>query len=278
MLLRLRTGLISAAILCGMSVGHTLAAEPPPTKAAVAEPTSADEEAAQRQAVILREGSIRLKQRALRRLADLPGPTATRLIQEQFDALEAEKLPLPLWLDVLEAAGKRADPALKERLARREGELAAQPDPLRNWRECLEGGDASEGRAIFRERPEAGCIRCHRAQKEGGDIGPDLTAIAQRAQRISVLESILDPNAYIVPGFRSVLIKLKNGDEVSGVLTFESTEALHLVSPIDGKKTIVRSDDIEKETGLPSAMPPGYGILLGKRAIRDLIEYLFTQE
>ena len=231
-----------------------------------------------RQVAVLGHGPIRLQQRALRRLAEVPGPDATRVIAEQFDALISGELPLGLWLDVLEAARKRDDPALRKRLADRDRELAASADPLRNWRECLEGGDASEGREIFRSRPEAGCIRCHRAQKEGGEIGPDLTAITQRAQRISVLESILEPNTYIVPGFRTVLVKLKDGSEVSGILSFESTELLRLTSPVDGKQTTIRADEIEKETGLPSAMPPGYGAVLGKRAIRDLIEYLFNQE
>lgn len=221
---------------------------------------------------------IRAQQRTLRRLAAEPGPEADREIARQFDRLDAGRLPFALWLDVLEAAAKRQDPALRARLAERARVEAASIDPLRQWRECLEGGDANEGREIFRDKPEAGCIRCHRVGKEGGEIGPNLTALSQRAQRIAILESIIDPNASIVPGFSSLLVKLKDGRELVGIVSAESFEQMTLTSPTDGKKTTFRTGEIVAETGLPSAMPPAFGQILGKRAIRDLVEFLATQE
>jgi quinoprotein glucose dehydrogenase len=221
---------------------------------------------------------IRAQQRALRRLATEPGPAADREITRRFDELDAGRLPLALWLDVLEAAAKRQDPALRARLAERARVEAASTDPLRQWRECLEGGEANEGREIFREKPEAGCIRCHRIGNEGGEIGPNLTALSQRAQRISILESIVDPNASIVPGFSNLWVKLKDGREIAGIVSAESTDLMTLTSPTDGKKTTFRTSEIAAETGLPSAMPPAFGAILGKRAIRDLVEFLATQE
>ena len=165
---------------------------------------------------------------------------------------------------MLEAAGKRQDPALRARLAERARVEAASTDPLRPWRECLEGGDANEGREIFREKPEAGCIRCHRIGKEGGEIGPNLTALSQRAQRIAILESIIDPNASIVPGFSSLLVKLKDGRELAGIVSAETIDLMTLTSPTDGKKTTFRTSDIVAETALPSAMPPAFGQILGQ--------------
>jgi quinoprotein glucose dehydrogenase len=231
---------------------------------------------AQDQELSLKE--IRAQQRTLRRLAAEPGPEADREITRRMDELDAGRLPFALWLDVLEAAAKRSDPALRARLAERARVEAASTDPLRTWRECLEGGDANEGREIFREKPEAGCIRCHRLGNEGGEIGPNLTALSQRAQRISILESIVEPNASIVPGFSNLLVKLKDGRELAGIVSAESTDLMTLTSPIDGKKTSFRTSDIVQETGLPSAMPPAFGAILGKRAVRDLVEFLATQE
>lgn len=221
---------------------------------------------------------IRAQQRTLRRLATEPGPEADREIARRLDELDAGKLPYALWLDVLEAAAKREDPALRARLAQRKRVEAASTDPMKQWRECLEGGDANEGREIFREKPEAGCIRCHRVEKEGGEIGPNLAALSQRAQRIAILESIVDPNASIVPGFKNLLVKLKDGREIAGVVSAESTDLMTLTSPTDGKKTTIRTSEIVEETGLPSAMPPAFGQTLGKRAIRDLVEFLAGQE
>ncbi len=259
------------ALLLTLALAAAAAETLPADSAAVAESLA-------RQTEILATGSLPLQQRALRRLAQNPGPEATRLIAGQLDLLESNHLPLGLWLEVLEAAAQRHDPALDERLARRSQALARSADPLKAWRECLEGGDRHEGRDLFRTRVEAGCIRCHRAEGAGGEIGPDLSALGQRAQRISVLESILLPNAYLVPGFKSVLLKLRNGDELTGILSFESSEILRLTSITDGHPTTIRASEVVEETPLPSAMPEGYGLILGRRAIRDLVEYLFTQE
>jgi putative heme-binding domain-containing protein len=221
---------------------------------------------------------IRAEQRHLRRVATEPGAEADREIARKLDDMEAGRLPLALWLDVLEAAAKRDNPALRARLAERARIEAASTDPMRKWRECLEGGDANEGREIFREKPEAGCIRCHRIGNEGGEIGPNLTALSQRAQRIAILESIVEPNLSIVPGFSNLFVKLKDGREITGIVSAESTDLMTITSPIDGKKTTFRTSDIVEETGLPSAMPPAFGAILGKRAIRDLVEFLATQE
>jgi len=224
------------------------------------------------------EKALRARQAALHKLATQPGPEADRELSRQLDELDAGRLPLALWLDVLEAAGRRDDPALRARLAERARVLATAPDPLRSWRECLEGGSVVLGRTIFREKPEAGCLRCHSVDGEGGAIGPDLSKLSQRAQRISILESILDPNAYIVMGFKNLLVKLKDGREIAGIVNAESEDKMRLISVVDGKPTTIRTDEIETETALPSAMPPGFGQILGKRAIRDLVEFLATRD
>jgi nitric oxide reductase subunit C len=75
-------------------------------------------------------------------------------------------------------------------------------------------GDAARGAKLFAERP---CVSCHDITKPwpGGDICPNLGNIAAEAARIVrspgyhgkartpaeyIRESIVDPNAYIVPG------------------------------------------------------------------------------
>ena len=76
------------------------------------------------------------------------------------------------------------------------------------------GGDAARGRRLFATLP---CASCHDVEKPwpGGDICPNLGNIATEAARIVrrpdyrgrakdaagyIRESILDPNAYVVPG------------------------------------------------------------------------------
>jgi putative heme-binding domain-containing protein len=113
---------------------------------------------------------------------------------------------------------------------------------------------------------------------EGGHIGPDLATLHQTTDRLYILESIIDPNAVIAPGFQNVLLTLKSGESVSGILSFESDEEVVITSVVDGKTRKIPANDITERTSLPSAMPPGFGLALGKRAIRDLVEFIASQE
>lgn len=229
-------------------------------------------------AAALESGSVAERQKVLLSLAAEPGPEADRILLALFDRFRARDLAPGLWLELFEAAARRDNAELKARLAERERELEKSRDPVSRYRECLEGGDAAAGRVIFTEKPEAGCIRCHRVSGQGAEIGPDLTALRQATDRVFILESIIDPNTAIASGYPHVLLKLKGGEALSGIVSFESSEELVLTSVVDGKKRRLKVEDIEERTPLPSAMPPGFGVVLGKRAIRDLVEFLATVE
>jgi cytochrome c2 len=51
-------------------------------------------------------------------------------------------------------------------------------------------GDAREGLRLFRQR---GCGLCHQVGLEGGAVGPELTAVAQRLQPAYLQRHLLDP-------------------------------------------------------------------------------------
>jgi len=218
---------------------------------------------------------MRTQQKALVKLGDDPSTTADAILIAEFEKFRAGELPPGLWLELFEAAAKRKDPRLKEMVAAREQE-ATKHDLVSQFRECLEGGDAESGKQIFATWPQSGCIRCHKMNEEGGQIGPDLTTLHQTTERIYILESIVDPNAVITPGFQFVLLTLIDGTTISGILNSETEDVLRLTSVIDGKRGRVGASLVKERTPLPSAMPPGFGLVLGKRAVRDLVEFLAT--
>ena len=87
----------------------------------------------------------------------------------------------------------------------------------------------ARGRQVYRE---LGCGRCHQIASSGERIGPDLTRIgavaeARRPGRTAaeyLRESLLDPGAYVVPGFvdsmpRGLTVGL-SGDDREALLTY----------------------------------------------------------
>lgn len=70
-------------------------------------------------------------------------------------------------------------------------------------------GDADRGHELFRDW---GCSTCHRVGEEGADTCPDLTAIGGSQSAEYIMESILDPNAVIVKGYKEVTVLWKKQD------------------------------------------------------------------
>lgn len=225
---------------------------------------------------VLESGTLREKQAALATIGSLPVPEADAVILAQLDKLDAHQLPPALWLDLIEAAAQRSNPEIKRRLEARENKLAQDKDPLAKWRDCLEGGSAKHGHEVFAEKAEAACMRCHKFKGEGGDVGPDLAKISQAMDRVYILESIVDPNAKIAPGYDSVLLTLNNDDILLGVLNAESPDELTITNIADGKRQTIKTADIKERTHAPSPMPPGLADVLGKRDLRDVVEFLAT--
>jgi cytochrome c2 len=82
-------------------------------------------------------------------------------------------------------------------------------------------GDAAAGKAVFAAN---GCASCHTFKPAGasGTVGPDLDDIAANAQKADrgsldqyTHESIVDPNAYVVPGYSAGIMPQDFGQKLS---------------------------------------------------------------
>jgi cytochrome c551/c552 len=63
---------------------------------------------------------------------------------------------------------------------------------------------AKAGRPQHRGKTLAGqygCLACHKAEGEGGQIGPDLTHVAARHEPADILRKINDPTVWTTPGY-----------------------------------------------------------------------------
>jgi quinoprotein glucose dehydrogenase len=146
-------------------------------------------------------------------------------------------------------------------------------DPLAVYREVLRGGDVKAGRAIFFERLDVACLRCHQVKDKGGTVGPPLTKIGAEKTREYLLESILFPNKEIAKGYGQETFALTNGDIVSGRIEGETEAEVALILP-DGQKKKIAKDGIRARKPGLSAMPEDIAKPLSKRDLRDLVAFL----
>lgn len=224
-------------------------------------------------AKVLDSGSNRERQGALTVLAGLARPDADALIAGH---LKANDLPPEVELELTDAAARRrSDPAIRSALGARDGSKP-KDDPLGEYRPILVGGDSARGRSLFQNNAAVYCVRCHKLNGRGGEVGPDLTGIGRKQTREYLATSIVHPNAAIAQGFETVVVSLADGRIVSGVLRSEDDRTIRLVSP-EGQAIDVPKSEVEDRRRGPSAMPDDVARKLSKAELRDLVEFLATR-
>ena len=85
----------------------------------------------------------------------------------------------------------------------------------------------------------------------------------------------MNPNGKIADGFQSVVLALKDGTVVAGVLRKETPEEITVITA-DTKTVVVPTKEIEERAKGISAMPGDLSQKLSKQEIRDIVEYLST--
>lgn len=228
----------------------------------------------------LTNGNVREQQAALAALAASEDPEADKAIAEALQRLVAGSVAPEVQLDVLDAAAKRWDPEIRKMLEQYESDRP-KDSPLAEYRETLAGGDAGAGEKIFEERADVACMKCHSVDGFGGNAGPDLAGVGVKQTREYLLESILLPPAKIAEGWESIVVRLKNGEVISGIVKKETDQEVVLnviTDPTRGivKPVVLKKKDIDRRRGGQSAMPEGLAKTLSKRDLRNLIEYLAT--
>ena len=220
---------------------------------------------------VLEIGTTGEKQNILTTFGTMPEPAAAAVLEQYLDRLLAGKLPTELHLEVLEAAAKRSEEGVKSRFVKVQSSYSTT-DPLAAYKFALAGGSIADGRRVFMEKPEASCIRCHKVNNDGAEVGPILTGVGKRQAKEYLLESIVDPNAKIAAGFETVIVTLNDGSLHAGILKAETDTELALMQPTGVLEKLPKAQIKNRERG-PSGMP-ALASILSKKDIRDLVEYL----
>lgn len=133
----------------------------------------------------------------------------------------------------------------------------------------IQGGDAKNGQVVFKRV----CINCHKVGTDGADLGPELTLVAKRLNRLKLLESVIDPNADVDPKYLSTLVVTDDGKSFTGLLVSENDKEIVI---FDGKeKRTIPVESIEERVQLKqSSMPDGLATTISPPELLDVIEFL----
>lgn len=225
---------------------------------------------------VLDTGTALERQGALELLAGLKAPPADAILESWMTRLLDKEAAPEIQLDILSAARQRATPSLKKLLGRYEA-TRPKDDPVAQYREAILGGDAERGKEIFLHRSEVSCMRCHKLNGQGGEVGPDLASIGKQQPRPYLLEAIVVPNRHIAKGFESVVLVMADGKFHTGIIKSETKNEVRLITP-EGKLVSVPGNQIDERLQGKSAMPEDLIRHLSPRDVRDLVEFLSEQK
>jgi len=137
----------------------------------------------------------------------------------------------------------------------------------------LPAGDVGRGRAVFFST-KAACSSCHAAERQGGNVGPDLGKIGGSRSARDLLEAIVYPSATIGRGYESVTVVTNGGATHTGLVVRETAAALVVRKADQSEVTITRSTVQDLQPSAVSIMPEGLGTLLSRQELADVIAYL----
>lgn len=137
-------------------------------------------------------------------------------------------------------------------------------------------GDAKRGEKLYKAEERTKCAICHKVGGQGGDMGPDLSSIGGKFDRPHLIESLLQPSAQIVEGYRSSTVLTKDGQVLSGIVKHQDNGDVKLIDA-NAKESLLIQSEIETIAGqAKSIMPAGLDESLSMEEFSDLIAYLET--
>jgi cytochrome c oxidase cbb3-type subunit III len=138
-------------------------------------------------------------------------------------------------------------------------------------RGTLPGGNAARGKAIFEGKGE--CLKCHVVKGNGSRLGPDLSEIGLTRRTAQLEESLVDPNAEILPENRTVHVVTKSGEELVARLLSVDTFSILLLDSKEQLRYFPRADlrtySLVKDSPMPS-----YKGKLTNQELADVVSYL----
>ncbi|NOS70896.1 MAG: c-type cytochrome [Verrucomicrobia bacterium] len=196
-----------------------------------------------------------------------------RHVRSLLTAVETKQIPENvLNRTQREALRKHSDAAIRERaqLLFAAAETGDRMKAYEKARAVLSlTGNPVNGRKPFATH----CASCHRLDREGHNVGPDLFGIRNQPKE-SILLHIVHPNYEFVSGFNACTVECKDGRELTGLIIGESPASVTLRKAQGIEETIPRSGINKLTVGQVSLMPEGLETAMSQQELADLLACL----
>jgi putative membrane-bound dehydrogenase-like protein len=165
------------------------------------------------------------------------------------------------------------DPELRKRAT---GLLASRATPERQkvieeYRPALDlKADPVKGKLVFQKV----CSTCHRLEKVGQEVGPDLLSALKTKTPEALLIDILDPSREVDPRYINYIVSTKDGRTRTGIVAVEGPSSITLRRANKEEEDVLRSQIEEIQATTKSLMPDELEKQFNKQDLADLIGYL----
>lgn len=139
----------------------------------------------------------------------------------------------------------------------------------------LAEADRKRGEEIFFGRGT--CFACHQVKGRGVVIGPELVGIHKRRDAAYVIESILEPDAYIVEGFQQTSLDMKDGRKLFGMINEETAQSIKIALPT-GEVVEVLAENVKKRDDAEHSGMPGFAHTLSAQDVADITAWIMGLE
>lgn len=148
--------------------------------------------------------------------------------------------------------------------------------PVEEWSPYMQGDPKKGEKLFFDPDSSAACGTCHRVGARGGDVGPELTAIAGTRDPKFIIESILDPSKEIASGYEPILIITRTDQYVTGIIKKEDAATIEVADSQGKIQRVPKADIKQRAPQKTSLMPGNFKEILTVEELHDLLAFLLT--
>jgi putative heme-binding domain-containing protein len=188
------------------------------------------------------------------------------------DALESGAVPAATLSEPQRAWLRKADDAGVRARATKLLAGGASEDRQRAFEDAkgaLKLTPAADGQRVFVKL----CATCHRLDREGYAVGPDLYGIRNQPKE-SILMHIVMPEREIAPNFAAYECITTDGRAIIGIMTADTPASVTLRQALGMEETVPREKISRLTASAFSLMPTGLEQAMTRHELADLLAYL----